>query len=277
MRPIVGIAHAAWAEGRADGLMRLLRELEPQGVKPHVQVSTEKEHAQQWAVRLWQWAAKQDAPAILLNDDVSVSPELVDAVDRMTDALPDEIISLHCQLPVAKSLAEAGVPYLRTFWLSGPGYVLPRGVAAQLVDFVPTIPKRLRDQWNEDGYAQMWSWGRRRAIVHSLPALVQHDTEIPSTLGYDNHTLRVATADWRSYPVPKDATPRAPMPFVENQWMSRQNLLTLEAERDYSQNPVPPRRCWWCQANPVKFTSASTGAGICGECVANCATAALKG
>ena len=276
VRPVIGIAHAAWSEGRADDLMRLLAQLDPQGIKPHVQVSTEKEHAQQWAVRLWQWAATQDSPAILLNDDVDVSPNLVDAVDRMTDALPDEILSLHCQLPVAKTIAEAGLPYLRSYWASGPGYVLPTGSAAELVRFVPTIPDRLRNAYNEDGYIQMWTWGRRRPIFHTVPALVQHDVVIPSTLGYDHHTLRVATADWRSYPVPRDARLANPAPFFENPWMSRQNLLTLEAERDYQMNPIPPRKCWWCQSAPVKFTSAQTGAGMCGSCVTTCVQAAMR-
>jgi hypothetical protein len=276
VKPVIGIAHSSWAEGRADGLARLLAQLEPQGVKPHIQVSTEREHANQWALRLWRWAAEQDAPAMLLNDDVSVSPELVIAVDRMTDALPDELISLHCQLPVATSLAEAGVPYLRTYWLSGPGYVIPRGAAGPMVAYAETIPKRLKDLYNEDGYGQLWAWSMRRPIFHCLPALVQHDTDIPSTLGYDKHTLRVATADWRKYPVPADATVRAPVPFYDNPWMGRQNLLTLEAERDFQQNPVPPRRCWWCQQRPVKFTSAATGAGMCGECVTVCVQAAMR-
>jgi hypothetical protein len=105
---------------------------------------------------------------------------------------------------------------------------------------------------------------------------VQHDTAIPSTLGYDNHTMRVAVADWRSYPIPLDATPRDPAPFYENPWMPLQNLLTLEAQRDFAQKPVPARRCWWCQDRPVKFTSATTGAGMCGECVMQCVGAAFR-
>jgi hypothetical protein len=279
MRPVIGIAHAAFAEGRRWGLERLVGQLKEQGVEPYVQVSETPEHAQVWARRLWAWAATQNAPAILLNDDVTVSPDLVSRVDEMTDVLPDELISLHCQLPAAKSLAEAGVTWLRSYWTSGPGYVLPPGVPAKLEDWISHTPSTILGKWNEDGYCNMFSFSRRRPQFHCLPALVQHDCDIPSTLGYDKHTLRVATVDWAD-PLFASGLPQVrldgPAPFVDNPWMTVTTLIALEALRDMPGVPLPSAGlCFMCKERPPKFNSASTGAGVCGSCVSACVAASM--
>ena len=281
VKPVIGIAHAAFATGRTESLARLLAQIGPQGVTPYVQVSETPEHAQVWARRLWTWAAEEGnngAPAILLNDDVDVSPDLVSRVDAMTDALPGEILSLHCQLPAAKSLSEAGIAWIRSYWLSGPGYVLPPGVPTKLEEWISATPAHILNKWNEDGYANLWSWGRRRPIFHCLPALVQHRTEIPSTLGYDKHTLRVAVVDWR-HPLFAAGLPQVsldgPAPFIENPWMTTEILASIEAMRDGVAPRVKAGVCWWCRERPMKFKSASTGAMICGPCVNACISAAL--
>lgn len=276
MKPVIGIAHASFAEGRAEGLARLRAQLDPQGATVYVQVSDTKEHAQVWARRLWAWAAAQDSPAILLNDDVTVSPDLVARVDAMTDILPNEIIALHSQLPAARSLAEAGVTWLRSYWCSGPGYVLPRSVSSKLDEWVGDTAKPILDAYNEDGYLQMWAWGRRRPIWHCLPALVQHDTEIASTLGYDKHTLRVAVVDWTD-PLYAAGLPKmtidSPAPFIENPWMSTETLMALEAKRDM--HGGPDKMCWWCMRSSANFSSAVTGAWICATCIHVCVGASL--
>ena len=276
VKPCIAIAHAAWSPGRAETLARLIAELEPQGVKPYVQVSEQKEHAQVWARRLWAWAAQQEGPAILLNDDVWVSPDLVARVDAMTDILPDEILSLHCQLPAARELAEAGVTWLRSYWASGPAMVIPKSVSPQLEEWMAKMPKSLLGKWNEDGYLQLWAWSRRRPMFHCLPALVQHDVDVPSSLGYDKHTLRSAVVDWRDSLYAEDGLPEVrldgPAPFVENPWMTTDTLMWMEAVMD---GLMAKGLCVMCQKTPIKFTSHISGCGVCGPCVAQCVTAAV--
>jgi hypothetical protein len=241
MRVAIGIAHAAFLPERVESRRALLRVIPVvPGVPVHVSMSTEREHARVWARRLWQWAAEVDAEStILLNDDVSVAPELVDAVIAMTDALPGEIISLHTQLPAARSLAEAGQRWLRSYWCSGPGYVLPRGVARRLVEWLDACPTALAEHWNEDGYCQMLAWSQRRPIWHCIPGLVQHDVSVPSTLGYDNDPLRTTCVPWTDplfagldLRAPEMWRPDGPSTFVENPWMTTQQLVPLEHQYD---------------------------------------------
>ena len=237
MRVSIGIAHASWAPGRKETLQRLLGQLG--GAKVHVSVSEDREHARVWARRLWKWASTQDGPTILLNDDVEVSPDLVAAVEAMLQVLPGEIISLHSQLPVARSLAGANQRWLRSYWLSGPGYVLPSGTPKKLLEWMSATPDSILDSWNEDGYANLFSWGMRRPVWHSLPALVAHDVNVSSTLGYDNHKYRSTLVPWtdplfRGAPLHKTAywEPSCPPVFVQNPWMSTQDLRTIDAQRD---------------------------------------------
>jgi hypothetical protein len=154
--------------------------------------------------------------------------------------VPDEILSLHCQLPAAESIASAGGNYLRSYWASGPGFVLPRGMARKLLEWLAKCPPTLRDQWNEDGWINMFAWAQRRPIWHPLPALVQHDTRVPSTLGYDKDPLRAAVVDWTNEHIVKALEHKgkrywrvgAPAPFIDNPWMPMRDLVRLEHQYD---------------------------------------------
>lgn len=254
----VAIAHAAWAEDRKAPLDRLLEQLDAQGAKPLLFASTHREHASVWWIRILRELA-QDARQgpdawIVLNDDVDVSPKLLEHVAAMLVHLPDEILSLHTQLPAAKSLAELGANYLRSYWASGPGYVLPRGTPKKILEWYAQMPRIQRESWNEDGWLNLFSYMRRRPIWHSIPALVQHRTEVRSTLGYDDHTLRTATVDWRDMAAILEHKgkrwwrPEAPAPFLENPWMTTDQLVGLEREFDrgdrYSLIIATPHQGW---------------------------------
>lgn len=236
------IPHAAWAEGRKESLSRLVEQLERQDMRPLIVASTEREHAQVWAPRAWRAAVERDADAtIFLNDDVDVAPDLLAVVRVMAELLPDEIISLHSQLPVTKALAEAGQRWVRCYWASGPGYCIPRAMTAKILEWMVGLPKSFLDLYNEDGYLSMYAYGMRRPIWHCIPALVQHRVEVASTLGYDDHPLRVAVVDWKSHPLAKEASdaldlsarafwlPTSPPTWVENPWLTTVRLQQLEA------------------------------------------------
>ena len=244
MKLDVAIAHAGFDERRAAPFTRLVKQLDAQGAKPLTFVSPQREHAQAWAVNMWAELARRDVDGqgpdawIVLNDDVEVCPRLLEFVEAARLHLGEEILSLHCQLPASKSVVEAGGKYLQSYWASGPGYVLPRGTARKVLDYFAAMPRAMRDAWNEDGYLNMFAWSRRRPIWHLLPALVQHDTKVPSTLGYDDHTLRTAVVDWNTM-APELVhfgkrywRPDGPAPFVENPWMTTAQLVELEHQYD---------------------------------------------
>ncbi|MBA0085952.1 MAG: hypothetical protein HRJ53_13215, partial [Acidobacteria bacterium Pan2503] len=199
----VGIAHASFLPERKASLERVIKQLGgSENPLICVSYSETREHARIWARRLWEWAAtRQEDFVVLLNDDVDLCPDFLQVCRAMLSHMEGEIVSLHSQLPAARSIFAAGGRWLRSYWCSGPGYALPRGVAKRLLEWMDHTPSTLLDAYNEDGYVNMFAWGTRRPIWHCLPALVQHDTRVPSTLGYDGHPMRRAEIDWTSFEV----------------------------------------------------------------------------
>lgn len=276
----IGIAHAGFLPERKPGLARLLEQIDnyprPQhGGNVHVSRSLVREHASVWAKRLWEWAATQEADAVvLLNDDVTLCPNFVQTVQAMVAAVPDQVIALHCTAPVAPSLAAAGEQWLRSYWLTGPAYILPRGAAKRLLEWVANAPKSLIASVNEDNVIMHWAWSEQRPIWHSLPALVQHDVSVPSTLGYDNHPMRQSNVAWdsphfkgESFINAEDWAPKAEPVMVQCPWMS--NEAFSRVERAYQS---VPQLCCFCHARAGQLGSA-TGAVICGPCLSNCVNA----
>jgi len=133
----IHIAHAEWMPERKDTLARLMAQLEPQGVRPHVHRSQNREHSSVWATRMYKAAAAGRCEAdVFLNDDVEVSPHLVAAVRAQLQAPTSRIVSLHTVHPVARSLAESGLRWMRTYHVTGPAYYFRRGTAQQALDYL---------------------------------------------------------------------------------------------------------------------------------------------
>lgn len=269
MKIAIGIAHAEFLPDRRASLARLLR----QAPAAHVSVSKEREHASVWAKRLWEWAAEQDADAtILLNDDVTIHPQLVEAVAAMAAAIPGETIALHTSVPVAQSLALIGERWLRCYWLTGPGYVLPRGGAQRLLDWSAAAPRSVVATVNEDAIGIHEAWSRQRPIWGAIPALVEHDVSVPSTLGYDNHVLRKSCVPWTAphfarAPVTDPAywKPLGEPVLVENPWMTRDSMARIERLVRAGHS-----LCFMCLARPGTVGSSASDAMICLPCLSSC-------
>ncbi len=255
----IAIATAAeWLPSRRLGLSRL------RNMMPDVEVysSPQREHASIWARRVWE-AAGDDAICIL-NDDVHICPSFSKVIDRMCQDVPDQVISLHTTAAIAPSLAMCGVNWLRSYWLTGPGYILPRGAAKRLLAWVDQAPRQLIASRNEDNVIMHWAWSEQRPIWHCIPGLVQHDTGVPSTLGYDNHPGRTCNVPWTEYGIPTSWAVTEPPLLVECPWMPQVALASIE--RAYWQTNS---LCCVCHTNPGKVNSSLTGASVCAACVVN--------
>jgi hypothetical protein len=251
------IAHAAWFPERKRTLGRLIEQLGDVTVIG----SRRREHASVWAHRAWEVAEEMDEDTAILNDDVLVCDKFVQVCEAMVAAAPGRVLSLHTSVPDAATCADS---WIRCYWLTGPGYILPKGVAAQLLDYAAALPWQFVRQWNEDNVAIQWAWERQEPFWSSIPAVVSHDTETKSTLGYDNHKLRSSCvpfsdseADLTSVDYWKRGV-EAPM-FVENPWAPSAWLQRVR----HALQRKPCQLCW--QEGAIAGLS---GFEVCAPCLA---------
>ena len=269
------VAHAAWMPERAATLGRLCGQL---GASAQVLASERREPAYLWARGLWHEAAARSGPVVLLNDDVEVCPDFLDACDALATAAPGEIISLHCQAPGAVDVAASGARWARSYWLTGPAYLLPSGMAATLLDFWDALPFEIATRLNEDNVAIHWAWANQRPILQCLPALARHDVTVPSSLGYDAHPHRSPAVDWVSWDLERSGAPYeglqdwpapvAPIHYVENPWAPAAALMRF---RTFVQDGVPI--CTACLDAPALYRG--PGVQLCGACGGKVAVAAM--
>ena len=230
VRPV--IAHAPWGAGRKESLERLRAALD----HPRVALfsSPEREPAHVWAMRIWRWCAEQDrtgegAHWLILQDDVIPHPDLIASVEAVVRAVgTSRVLCFHTNSPAAPEYARLGRKWLEAYWLTGPAYLLPRGFAARLCAWCDLHGEAVFVD-NEDGACIEWMWSERRPAWHSIPALVQHDVTIASTLGYDNQPMRASlVAQWtgKAETDPSFWKVEGPPPHIECPWLDEWTLAT---------------------------------------------------
>lgn len=268
MKIDVLIAHAAWDERRAAAAKRLATAIGGAAIVE----SREKEHANVWARRVWSWGNSIDA-TLFLNDDVIPHPDLLRHVEQLVTLLPGEVISLHCQFDAVRTHALAGKRLARCYWPSGPAYVLQGNDPADLLSFVASLPPGFfAGPMNEDGIIANWLWRRQRPAYCTIPALVRHDTSIPSTLGYDLHPGRKSPVDWDKFPVrewTKEDVETAP--YIPTPWMHDEQYRQLG---DALRGLVP--LCGFCFCAPATFTNDARKVGVCYGCGTEIARARVR-
>jgi hypothetical protein len=205
---------------------------------------------------------------------VTVCPGFLKVVGAAVTAVPDRVLSLHTSLPEAATIQG---PWVSSYWLTGPGYVLPRGAPGQLLDFWARLPWGYARGCNEDNVAIAWAWSKQEPIWSTIPALVTHDVETRSSLGYDKHPLRSASVPWETWPHPdmlaalqRESYWRAThAPFVENPWAQSHNL---EAMRRTLLLEHPCEMCWQRAA-----VAGQGGISLCGSCLGRTVAMVLAG
>jgi hypothetical protein len=263
-----GIAHAAWAEGRRASL-DLVLERWPDA---RTLVSIEKEHANVWAPRLWAAFLDLDMHAsdwcLCLNDDVTTAPR--DVVRAMFEALPENVnlVSLATIQSEAKKALSVGDRFIASYCATGPGYAIRRSLIPQLLEFhAKTLTPGMRAKMNEDEVLSHFAWSMQSPFWHCLPALVRHDVNVSSTLGYDNHPGRVANVLWDENPdIDLDSWPiPSSVACCAHPWIGEGRMRAVR--RAYQNGWDFDDVCVFCAVAPILIMSPTTGAGICGRCV----------
>lgn len=152
-----------------------------------MRIFADKEPNWSWAQKLWLWGHETGASHLLqLQDDVQVGAEFWTALTEMVAALPpDAVIGLESVLPL-------GVPWYTTGdGLIGVGYVLSRNTLGELFTWQAT---KLRpgaiESLNEDQLLGLFCFETGRRIFHPHPTVIDHDLDLPSTYGNDQHSHR---------------------------------------------------------------------------------------
>ena len=264
MKIDVIIAHASFDERRRAPMRRLAEAFGE--VKPLILASTIREHANKWAVRLWREVQRSQADAVVcLNDDVIPHPDLLRHAAQLASLLPDDIVSLHCTYPRLKVAADDDHKLARCYWVSGPAYLMRPTQARDLLTWLETVPREWFDgQVNEDGAMASWLWSKQRPAFATIPALVRHDTTIPSTLaGYDQHPMRTSPVDWDDYPItrPWQIGDAEIAPYIPVPWMTDGDLRLLG---DSLRAVIP--LCAMCLTTPAWIRNSMRNTGVCRTC-----------
>ena len=304
------IAHSGWSVERRGTLRRLLGQLQlthlnSQGLDVEVVTSKEKEHSSVWSDRLWEACSKHDGDAVCLNDDVEVCPRFPAVVEAMLSQADAEVVSMHTNMAVAPSLAEAGQRFLKSYFVTGPAYVLRRGVARRLNRFARRLPAGFRAGTQEDNVAILWTYHEREPAWATIPSLVKHDVSVPSTCGYDDHPLRRALVPWdlpvfledepygcsnedgsktrnlqrQVFGVPPLADPgfwaqKTEPAYVECSWMPTQTMRSYEMMWGIG---VKPGDCWACGKERGMVGVERIGMMVCSGCALSLGYSAGQG
>ncbi len=263
----IAIVHAGWDERRKPGLARLLEQLGPGW---QLFASKEPEPSTTWARRAWEWVASRSNPVAILNDDIDVCPDFARVVEAMVEAVPDQILSLHAQADDVARLAEVGHRWARAYQLTGPAYVLHPYHARELLDFWNEWPElQYAKNVNEDNVASQWAFCNQRPMWLAIPAVVQHDVSVPSTLGYDHHMYRQSSVPWtESGANLLDWSHDSEPPWIENPWFNVDDMARRKRARAALRSAQREGLCVWCAERHPLVGSPMTGIAICTHCLA---------
>ena len=293
----IGIAHCAFDLGRRERLRKLLAAVETYDTsdrdqallgptEAHVSSSTEREPAHVWASRLWSWAAAQDDDVVLLNDDVDPCPAFLGACKAaLKVAREADILSLHSVLAEAKDAIPKRQRFLRSFLVSGPAYVLRRGVARRLLAFSKRVDF---EHLKEDNVLSYFAFHEDRPSWHTIPALVKHNAPSvvynreadtrpdakPAPERPGDPEGRYAPAPWDAYPLlhlddwRTDGEPA----LVDVPWLP---IDSLKVQAISLYLGVAMGGCWACANAAGEIGSPITGLMVCARCACTMGNAAM--
>ena len=257
----LAIPHTPWVPARVESMARLreaaglLGDFGDGTRADFYREFTDRAPNNVWAEALWRWLAETGADWCLqLQDDVMVAPCFWPALRAMLAAVPDDVdvIGLTSTHPMTHNIAKRGHRWYRTPGnLVGWAYCIRRVALVEFLEGRAQLPDAFRKQ-NEDEQIAQWAEKSGRGVWHPVPAIVDHDTSIPSSYANDGHSHRRPQVTWRTFDERELTDPT---------WWKPSGTPEMLA--------MPPQfECWGCGAEPhaVKFPS---GVRLGRQCVAN--------
>ena len=256
----LAIPHTPWVTERAISMGAIRDALHIHGTADGIGADSYREFTDRapnsvWCVEMWEWLANTGADWCLqLQDDVMVSPSFWPALRAMLASLPADadVVGLTSTHPMAPEIARQGHRWYRTPGnLVGWAYCIRRTALVEFLAIRSELPETFRAK-NEDDQIAEWAAKSNRGVWHPVPAIVDHDTSIPSSYKNDDHSHRRPQVTWRDFP---EAS------LCDASWWipsGTTHMLPMPSQFD----------CWGCGQEPqaVRFP---TGVRLGRQCVAN--------
>jgi hypothetical protein len=196
--------------GPAPGLWLASTHAENAGLKVYREF-TERLPNDQWSEQVFEWLASTDADwCMQIQEDALIPERFLPIVQAIIEADPPgaDIIGLHVCHPVAEQLAGEGYRFFTTSdALVGVCWLVKRETMKEFVEWrrtqlvdgwrTPVAPKGL-PALTEDTMMGVFAMVTGRKILHTIPAIVDHDTSIASVGGNDDHVNRRPSVPWTS-------------------------------------------------------------------------------
>ncbi len=272
----VVVTVAAFVPSRYARGLSIAAELTKQG-PVRVSSSRVKESPAEWWPRAMAAVVdmERDNPkltaTVVVQDDVEIAPHLLDHVEHVLRAADSRVVSLHTSLPSAEQLLGLGMRFARSWWVTGPAYVLRRGVAKQLLVLFNRLHHAMRKDMKEDNLVQLWCWMQREPAWSTIPAMVVHDLQEPSVYEHRPQGWRTASVPFTKFPVgrpeeywrahPANVAP----PLLACPWFSEQWFRKLEISVALG---IDHMTCHACLESRSALFANDSALQVCAACAA---------
>lgn len=199
----LAFAHTPWVPQRVESFSRLLESLAiPEDVVSNV--FKDKEPNWSWSHKMWSWSCAQDVEwCVFLQDDTIVCPDFWNELDealKIANKHNRTIVGLHVAHPSAHLVWETGHTAFTTCdAIVGVAYAVRRDTLKEFLEWRDRLGAGAVDAISEDSLIALFATVTDKNVFHLLPAIVDHDTSIPSTYGNDNHKNRKTTLRWDNW------------------------------------------------------------------------------
>lgn len=198
----LAISHTPWVPERVSSYLRLRDALcSEERSYAAIEVFSDREPNHMWSEKMWAWSVAQDVDwCLFLQDDSLVAPFFLQRVCnfiRAHEHVDIPVIGLHVAHPAATLLAQEGYEAFTTSdGIVGVGYALNRIALEVFLEWRRGLKPGALEALSEDTLVGLFCASRLDRVLHPIPALVDHDTAIPSVYGNDAHPNRRSRVRW---------------------------------------------------------------------------------
>lgn len=133
-------------------------------------------------------ALSDTSHGLIVQDDAIVCRNFPQAVSRIVEARPDNLISLFVSGgAIGRSILKDRDRYCivrNRFYAPVVAMIWPRVLAQEILEWIPNAPRNVKpNERSDDGMVGLWAKMQRKLVLATYPSLVQHPDDVPSVIG----------------------------------------------------------------------------------------------